>query len=175
MALTTLKNSDGLNPNTLWYREPWVWFMIAIPSTAIGVGSLMLYLALISDDGLVVDDYYKQGLAINRTLERDQMASQYQLSGLLRMTPHHLQLQLNSPQRALPATLTLKLLHATRTGFDQVFTLALSPDGTYQQALPMELAAGDWHLQIEAEDWRLVGVINHPNQQQVYLQPPSKP
>lgn len=173
MTVTTLTHT--LTPKTPWHREPWVWFIIAIPSTSIGVGGLMLYLALSSDDGLVVDDYYKQGLAINRTLERDQMASQYQLSGLLRMTPHHLQLQLHSPQHTAPATLTLKLLHATRTGFDQQWTLTPSADGSYQQALPTELAAGDWHLQVEAENWRLTGIINRPNQQQVYLQSHPKP
>ena len=36
----------------------------------------MLWLAITSYDGLVTDDYYKQGLAINKTLRRDDRASE---------------------------------------------------------------------------------------------------
>ena len=56
---------------TPWYREPWPWLLMAGPVTVIIAGGFTAWLAVTSSDGLVADDYYKQGLAINQTLERD--------------------------------------------------------------------------------------------------------
>lgn len=42
-----------------------------MPATAIVAGFITLWLAITSYDGLVADDYYKQGLAINQTLARE--------------------------------------------------------------------------------------------------------
>ena len=51
-----------------WYREPWVWLMIALPASAVVGGIITIYLAVSTSDGLVVDDYYKRGKAINLDL-----------------------------------------------------------------------------------------------------------
>ena len=44
-----------------WQREPMVWMLIAIPASSVLVGMVMLWLAIASYDGLVVDDYHQQG------------------------------------------------------------------------------------------------------------------
>jgi len=44
------------------------------PAIVIVAGFVTLFLAIESNDGLVADDYYKQGLAINRTMQRDDRA-----------------------------------------------------------------------------------------------------
>ena len=62
-----------------WYKESYVWLLIFFPLLAVIGGIVTTILAVQSDDGLVVDDYYKQGLEINRTLERDQVAVDYNL------------------------------------------------------------------------------------------------
>jgi hypothetical protein len=62
-----------------WYAEPWVWLIIAIPLTAVIVGMITIYLAVSTSDGLVVDDYYKRGKAINVDLARDRAAARYEL------------------------------------------------------------------------------------------------
>ena len=51
-----------------WYKERWTWLLMLMPATAIVAGFITLWLAITSFDGLVADDYYKQGLAINQTL-----------------------------------------------------------------------------------------------------------
>ncbi len=61
-----------------------VWMLLAIPLSSVCVGGVMLWLAIHNEDGLVVDDYYKRGLQINRTLERDAVAARYALSSDLR-------------------------------------------------------------------------------------------
>ena len=58
-----------------WYRHRWPWLLMAGPFIVVVAGVATLWLAVASDDGLVADDYYKRGLAINRTLERTQRAA----------------------------------------------------------------------------------------------------
>src|SRR4030066_420476 len=62
-----------------WYREPLVWLIICFPLTAVIAGFFTLYLAIISKDGLVVDDYYQKGKEINMSLARDRAATQHGL------------------------------------------------------------------------------------------------
>lgn len=68
----------GKQPIT-WYREPWLWLVILIPASAVVMGILAISLSFVSYDGLVVDDYYKRGLEINRDLARDRAAANYAL------------------------------------------------------------------------------------------------
>ena len=55
-----------------WYSHPYVWMVIAFPLAAVIAGFITLTLAIQSDTGLVVDDYYRKGQAINQIIERDQ-------------------------------------------------------------------------------------------------------
>ena len=66
-----------------WYREPFVWLVILFPASAVIGGMITISLAISSDDGLVVDDYYKRGLEINRTLERDKAAARHGIQATL--------------------------------------------------------------------------------------------
>ena len=59
-----------------WYRQFWPWFLIAIPLFAVITGLFTVVIATVTSDGLVVDDYYKRGLSINRVLARDQQAAE---------------------------------------------------------------------------------------------------
>ena len=70
-----------------WYRQFWPWFLLALPATAVAAGIATLIIAASDPDGLVVDDYYKEGLAINQALERDRQAQALGLSGLARLDP----------------------------------------------------------------------------------------
>ena len=68
----TLRSTDS-NP---WYKERWPWLLMAGPAIVVVAGFITAWLAVVSDDGLVADDYYKQGLAVNQRLQRDHYASQ---------------------------------------------------------------------------------------------------
>jgi hypothetical protein len=110
--------ANPATPNP-WYREPWPWFLMAGPAIVVVAGFLTLGFAIQSADGLVADDYYKQGKAINMTITRDAHA---------RELGYHAQLTMNANGRvalsfeaAAPtaATLRLALHHPTRAGFDR--------------------------------------------------------
>ena len=150
-----------------WYREPYVWMLITFPASAVIVGIVMLQVAIRTYDGLVVDDYYKRGLEINRTLARDKAAQAHGLDGSLRLdgAKKLLELELRSAAGYPPPQfLELQLSHATRAGFDQLLSLERIGNGVYQTALP-ELVAGAWQLQLSADDWRLLGTLSTPGPQ----------
>lgn len=72
-----------MNPQP-WYKQFWPWFIISLPLSAVIGGIATLVLALQSPNSMVVDDYYKAGLAINETLARERAAAEQGLSALLR-------------------------------------------------------------------------------------------
>jgi len=103
-----------------WYKEPLVWFIIGIPLSAILVGALTIILATVTYDGLVVDDYYKRGLEINKRLERDRNAKNYGLvANIDTETPGLLDVQLHANEQfRMPERLNISFLHPTRKEMD---------------------------------------------------------
>ncbi len=144
-----------------WSREPYVWLLIAFPAAAVIAGIITFILAIRSEDGLVVDDYYKRGLEINRTLDRDLLAQQYALDAKLNLPDgdSRLIVELYSNVDFIPPqTLKINLLHATRKGFDQVFLVSRT-DGNRYVTPVRKLKPGRWHVLMETDEWRLVKVI----------------
>ncbi len=159
--MTALPNPDTVPP---WYRQPYVWLLIAFPAISVAAGFTTLFLAINSDDGLVVDDYYKRGMEINRELDRDHAAAARGLGATVELEPDaplfRILLTAGAGQAA-PANLKVSFLHHTRAGFDRTVNAALLPDSAgappylYQARTP-ELVRGHWDLLIEAGDWRLL-------------------
>lgn len=145
-----------------WYREPWPWILMLGPFVVIVAGVLTTYLAVVSSDGLVEDDYYKQGLAVNQRTARNQNASAMDIraqvfSGGEQATLLRVHLQAASAFE-FPDTLLLRISHPTRSGSDQSLILRGEGNGYYAGKLSSPLA-GRWHLALEDEQrtWRLVG------------------
>lgn len=128
-----------------WYREPWPWILMAGPAAVVVAGAVTMWLAYSSADGLVADDYYKRGLAINRVLAREDAARRLGISAEVRLIPGRMSVVLRG---ASPEVLFVHLVHATRAGHDLRLRLARSMGGDYEAALP-PLPPGHWHLSIE--------------------------
>ena len=110
-----------------WHREPMVWLIIMIPLSAVVMGAVMLTLAISTYDGLVSDDYYKQGLQINRSMERDALARSYALGAdvLLGAAGEAIEVSLSGNLRfQSPEIVQLQLFHATRPGLDRSVAVA---------------------------------------------------
>lgn len=158
-----------------WYREPLVWLVILIPASSVVMGIAAWIIAARSFDGLVVDDYYRQGLEINRSLERDKAAARYGLGSTLRLDDAHAAVHATftaNPGFHLPALVHLGLFHGTRAGFDQAVTLRRTATGEYAGTLPA-LVPGHWYLELRADDWRLTGSFTEPGTAQVILGSPQ--
>ena len=160
-------------PARPWYREPIMWLVIAFPLTSVIVGFVSLALAIRSDDGMVEDDYYKQGMTINRVLARDKAAATQDLTGTVELDAarHELLVRLTARQAlTLPDNIQIKLMHATRAGFDRSLVLPRQPDGTYRAPLP-EFVPGHWAVQLTAQDWRLTGSLSMPGDNRLVMRP----
>jgi len=119
---------------SVWYREPMVWMIIMIPFSAVVMGAIMLTLAVSSYDGLVSDDYYKKGLQINRSMERDALAGSYGLTGevVLGAPDEMIEVSLaGNTEFQAPEIVHLRLFHATRPGLDRHLVMRRVASGRY--------------------------------------------
>lgn len=147
-----------------WYREPFVWMLIGLPFVAVVYSLYTAYLAYATRDGLVVDDYYQKGKEINRVIDRDHAAARLGLRAALELEPRRDEVAVRLSARhgvTLPEFIDLRWLHATRAGFDRRERLTRQRDGSYRADLPT-LAPGHYYVQLEAQDWRLLGSLRVP-------------
>lgn len=138
---------------TPWYREPWPWILMAGPATVVVAGLFTAWLAVRSDDGLVADDYYKQGLAINKVLSRGEAAARRGIKAELHLADGQVRVLLSG---AGNGPLTLQLAHPTRIGMDQSLNLIMVEPGVYEGRLKPTQPAR-WHVVLERSGWRLAG------------------
>jgi hypothetical protein len=144
--------------NAPWYRHRWPWLLMLGPATVIVAGAVTVWLAVTSNDGLVSDDYYKRGLAINQTIERSARAQSLGLVAIVDIAPNGVaQVALESASAeadASPQVLHLLLAHPTRAGSDVQATLRRTAQGRYAGAIAPP-APGRWRLIVESDRWRL--------------------
>jgi hypothetical protein len=117
-------------------------------------GLVTAWIAFHGADGLVADDYYKQGLAINKTIGRSDAAERLGVQAELRFADGRVRVALGSS--AVRGALALRLVHPTRAGMDQSVNLAAVEPGVYEGRL-RPLQPGRWHVVLEERDWRLAG------------------
>lgn len=145
--------------NQPWYKERWPWILISGPAIVIVAGAVTVWLAVVSNDGLVTDDYYKQGLAVNQQLQREHQAGNLGLHADVMRAGANIRLLLRAEGDAnLPMAITLKLAHPTRAGQDQALQMTSEGQGFYSGKLAAEVT-GRWLVSIEdpAGQWRLQG------------------
>lgn len=143
-------------PSRPWYREPWPWLLMAGPALVVVAAIVTLGLALDGNDGLVADDYYKRGLAINQVLARDRVAAAHKYVAGVDFNPGFRRVRVTLTGDETPPALLLNLAHATRAGEDRVVPLAATGQGVYEAPLEPP-AAGRWRLTLEdaGRSWRL--------------------
>ena len=144
-----------------WYREPWPWILMAGPFLVVLAAMFTLWLAVSTFDGLVSDDYYKEGTVINRMFERDDRARAMGLGAHLEVHPDSGRVELSLTAKegiALPSRLRLLVSHPTRGGLDQSVVLDNTAPGRYVGAFAATSVV-HWQLTVEDEvrSWRLIG------------------
>lgn len=146
-------SSHAETPPRRWYREPWPWLLMAGPFAVVVASLASAWIAVNSDDGVVAEDYYKQGLLINRrlaqsgpdtTAERGATIAIDALGGVrvhlngVSQPPRSLRLTIASPDR--------------RRG--QTVVVEAGSDGDYRGVLGAQ-RPGRWIVTLEADAWRL--------------------
>lgn len=159
-----------------WYRYPMVWMIVGIPFSAIIMGVIMIWLAVTTDDGLVADDYYKQGMAINRDLHRDALAQEYALSAVLEMNEADNLIRINlvfdkGSLENYPDTLQLKLQFSMHARNDLDLVLNHGQADNYIGMIKQPLIPGKWYLELSQGEWRLNAAMDVSKQVKVLLTP----
>ncbi|MEC5397640.1 FixH family protein [Uliginosibacterium sp. H1] len=167
-----------------WWHYPWPWILFGIPALTMVAGIITFVIAANGTDGVVAEDYYKQGLTINRTLARGRMAADMGLAAELVGEGAGVRVQLSGREGLqLPAAIDLTLAHPTRGGQDRritfVRTTAQDGGGVYrlQDGAALDgLATGRWHVIIEdaTHAWRLDGNLVWPLQQALRIDAASR-
>lgn len=155
-----------------WYKHRWPWLLMAGPLAVLIAGFITMWISFSGADPLAVDDYYKQGKAINQDLRRDRAAASLGLSLSLRYdaAAGALTGQLHGATDNTP--LNLLLVHPTVPEKD--IRLVATPDqqGVFSVALPL-LERAHWQVQMEdaARSWRLHGEWTWPQQTTTDIRP----
>ncbi len=142
-----------------WYREPWPWILMSGPAAVVVAGSFTAYLAIAHQDPLVVDNYYKEGLSINRVIEQDRSANRAGLRAQLMFADSGKRVRvLLAGPGPLPQSLRLHMAHPTRADLDRQAVLKAAQGGWYEGDIGVAPAPRwDIHLEDEGGTWRLTG------------------
>ena len=156
-----------------WYLHFWPWVLICIPFSAVLFGILMVTMVASYPDDLVVDDYYKDGMAINQIRTLDKTALKMGVTAkMIKSEEGSLQFLV---ENANDSALVLNLYHVTDSELDTSVILYPQDNGVYapdtltegadpsentteQQMISQILSStGIWYLELNGADepWRL--------------------
>lgn len=173
----TLEEARHAKP---WYAQRWPWLLMLGPALVILAGSYTIWLAFSQQDALVVDDYYKQGKAINQDLRRDRVATGLGLSFNARYDAATGKMNGTLLSFGVPVAgkIRLHLAHPTLPEKDLQLEAQLDRRGEFGVGLPM-LERARWQASVESErrDWRLTGTWRWPQQQTIDIKadlPPAE-
>lgn len=146
-----------------WYKQFWPWVLICLPLGSVISALLTVNIAIRGADDMVVDNYYKEGKAINQRLDQDVKASELGMGAALsfNFAGSELKVSLEGDIQP-PEVLELKLLHPIEANLDKRLELELVGPGYYRTALDEKLEYS-YHLQllpVENPEWRLTGQID---------------
>ena len=123
------------------------------------------YIAETGADHLVADDYYKEGLAINRELGKQQLARDLGIEAELDIADGYVAVQLVDENQ--PSALLLHMSHPMDAGQDFELKLAQRRTGLYEAPWPASSSRRwIWHLEPIGSQadalWRVDGELALP-------------
>ena len=161
-----------------WWTEWGLLLVIGLPAVTILACALTLIIAVKTRDSVVSDDYYQRGLAINRSIERETLASQQGLAAVLWVDAqrNRLQVQLRRPTTPKPIAgepeiIQLQLIHPAHADRDQLLTLQ-HESGDLWFAPAQGLVNDSWDIVLESSSWRLSArQVRLGSDQNILMQP----
>lgn len=158
-----------------WYKHPWPLFFAALPTIAVVAGLTTFWIAARTTDGLVAEDYYKEGLSIQEDINRLDLAKRLGIRGTLAVTSEQLVFKPDERAPVEDPQLLLSFVHPTRAGQDQTIVIARH-GAVYSANMPSAILMGAWKFQLEnaQKTWRIVGVAHLPETAPVVLEGMAK-
>ena len=164
----------------LWYKEPWLLLVVGGPLIVVCASIFTGVLAWRGSDKVVAEDYYKQGLMINKDLLRDAKARELQLSALISFDPAANRLKMSlTANKILPDTVQMSLASSGGKATSVTEVIHRLPmrqvrpgefEGNMNEIANFSIATGKLlHLKVETTEWRLTGDWFEPKQRQAHL------
>jgi hypothetical protein len=154
-----------------WYKQFWPWFLISLPLSVVIASLVTINIAIESDDGLVSDDYYKEGLAIHKNADSAARAKALGIVGSLGYDADTgaITLALDQPFPG-DAALSLQVTHPTLPDQDQSIQLSRLDEARFAGRLE-PLGPGNWKLALRPADrsWRVEGRLLQPGSSEARL------
>lgn len=149
--------------NNPWYKEFWPWFLIAVPIITFAMGGLLLKLAISTEDSLVVDDYYKEGKAINARLDKEAIAKKMNITTDLTINDGSIALQFHSGIPKEGNAVKLSFYHVTLEDRDVSVLLSRDANGIYRGFVEESLD-GKWRVSLTPFDdsWKIQNTLHLP-------------
>lgn len=166
-----------------WYRQVWFWMVIGPLLFIIVLCGITVSMAFHYSDDVVIDNYYKEGRAINQVLQQDEQALALGLTANIRfdLATNEVLVSIKNSKN-LPQQLLLLMDHPVKKDKDQHIVLHEIVAGEYRAELPLRLEYF-WYLslvpEIEASKrtqakWLLSGGIDFSKHAETLLQPRVK-
>ncbi len=161
-----------VNPPAPWYKQPWLWFILA-PLIAVFIYSTMfIYVAVTTSDGVVKEDYYKVARGMNIDTSKADTARALDLDAELRLDTitGDINLRLSGKLDSFPSILHLNIIHPTHQRYDQILILrSVDGKGLYTGSLEGHLS-GKRYLSLapDNDSWQLRQEILPPFTEQLH-------
>lgn len=163
----------------IWYKEPWLLLVVGGPLLVVCASIATGVLAWRGSDKVVAEDYYKQGLMINKDIQRDAKARELGLSGsiTLDLVAGKLKMDL-SGSKDLPEIVQLSLASSGKSSAvtEVIRRLPMKQvqagkyEGDLKESANLALNSVKLlHVKVETTEWRLTADWFDPEQRLVHL------
>ncbi|MBU3022848.1 FixH family protein [Aestuariibacter sp. A3R04] len=158
--------------HTPWYKQFWPWFLITVPIVTVIMSVFLVYLASSTQDSLVIDDYYKEGKAINAALYREERARKQNISTELLISGNRVALKFHSGIPEDGTALTLRFFHVTLSDRDTEILLTRDAGGVYR-GLTTQPLEGKWRVSLSPldEKWKIQNTLLLPQSSPIVFNP----
>jgi len=147
-----------------WYRQGWPWLLVLLPASTVIASMATVWLAFTNDDALVRNDYYREGLAINRRLDDGARARAAGLAAELRYerATRAVELRLQGADDDLQRVV-LTIEHPTDATRDETLTLLAAGNGVFRAQASTPLDGKRYllleHAAADGRSWQLRGTL----------------
>lgn len=159
-------------PQKPWYKHFWAWFVIGLPLCSVVMGTSMLIIANKNKVSMVKSDWYKDGIAINERIDKQQRAKALGITAAIQFdqSKHTVEVELShqSPaetaDQTLPTALVFSMEHPTLETQDVLLELNRTPQGRYWSKIPERSNtgySGSYYIKVmdKQEEWQLSGKL----------------
>lgn len=172
-----------------WYKQKWPWLIMSLPFLTIIAGIITYNIAANKPASLVNDDYFKEGLAINKSLGRQRIARELGLiaefsvdtesklltinlkknaANLKKNTNNNMSAEENS--NLISSHLILSFSHPTQQKHDKKIQLSPITETEFVAELP-EIVQADWHINLRdnSDLWEIKSRWLYPQNQSLLI------